>query len=113
MSWFRNLWKRLFPAEPKADQAAPSWANFFSDQQYRHFLSLVEGYFKQKKTPYRLGDGVVFLHEDEVGGNHQLGLFNLAQLCARQPRDEWSGIVEDHFQTMEKSQREQRVLEER
>src|SRR5262245_28132190 len=110
MSWLRDLWKRLFPAKPKAVQATPGWASVFSDQQYQRFVGLVEGYFQQKKTPYRLGDGVVFLHEDESGGNHQLGLFNLAQLCARQPEEEWAGIVEDHFHTMEKSQREQRVL---
>src|SRR5687768_15234266 len=107
MGWFRDLWKRLFAAKGERAQAAPAWANFFSAPQYRQFIGLVENHFRQKKIKYRLGDGVVFLREGEVEGHHQLGLYNLAQLCARRPQPEWHDIVSDHFKTMEKSQREQ------
>lgn len=113
MRWLRNLWKRLFGGRSQTVQEAPPWAHFFSGPQYQEFIGLVEDHFRRKKLRYRLGDGVVFLHESEPGDNHQLGLFNLAQLCARHPQAEWPNIVADHFRTMEKSQREQKVLEER
>jgi len=113
MRWLSDIWNRIFPGKRSAVAEAPSWANFFSADEYNRFIDLIERYFREKKLRYRLGDGVVFLEQTQRGDNHQLGLFNLAQLCARHSADDWNGIITDHFQTMEKSQREQHVLEER
>lgn len=107
------MWKRLFAGQRQPVQAAPAWAGFFTDQQYHDFLRLVERHFRKRRMRYRLGDGVVFLGNSKLGSQHQLGLFNLAQLCGQHPQGEWASIITDHFQTMEKSQREQVVLEER
>lgn len=112
MPWFRDLWNKLFPARNPPRKVAPSWATFFSDQQYRDFIHLVETYFRGRQVPFRMGEGVVHLEETEDGAQ-QLGLYNLGQLCARHPQQDWPNVIADHFQTMDKSQREQRVLEER
>src|SRR5205807_1332295 len=68
---------------------------------------------RARQANYSIGPGVVLLDEGDSGGNQQLGLFNLAQLCAKHPQGDWPSVIEDHFQTMQKSQREQLVLEER
>ena len=94
----------MFAGKKESARTAPAWASFFSDEQYRSFIAIVENHFRKKRLRYRLGDGVIFLKGSRLGGNHQLGLFNLAQLCARHGQEEWTNIIGDHFQTMEKSQ---------
>lgn len=91
----------------------PAWANFFTPQQYRAFLNGVEAYFAQQKRAIVLGDGVVYVDDPKSGGKHQLGLLNLAQMCARNEEKEWPEVIADHFRTLEKSHNEQKVLEER
>ncbi len=106
------FWRNLFSGwnEP---QTTPAWAGFFSLSQFRHFKRLVDGYFSRKRVPYQWGEGIITLEQGEHGSQHQLGLVNLAQICARNEEKEWGQIVEDHFTTLERSQTEQRALEQR
>lgn len=108
MSFWRNMLGGWLDPEPK-----PVWAAFFSDGQFRHFKRLIEGYFRGKGQPFSWGNGVITLAPGEPGGLHQLGLVNLAQLCARNEPREWGQIVQDHFDTLAKSHSEQKVLEQR
>lgn len=107
-----SFWQQ-FLGNWRKPERHPAWATFFSHAQYRHFRRLIEGYFHGKHQPFAWGEGVITLRPDEPGNLQQLGLVNLAQLCARNDPREWAQIVSDHFQTLEKSQTEQKALQER
>lgn len=112
MSFFRRLWQKLF-ARLRRAPLPPAWANFFTPEQYQLFLQRVADHFTSQKRRFTLGDGVVYVEDGKPGGKHQLGLLNLAQMCARNEPADWAEIVTDHFRTLEKSYSEQKVLEER
>lgn len=110
MNLLRQLWATLFPhwKEP------PRWANFFDARQYQKFLGLVDGYFRKKKQPFQMGDGVVhFGAAKEANHRQQFGLTNLAQICGQCDEKDWAGIIHDHFHTLQRSQSEQEVLSQR
>ena len=105
-----GLWNNLFRGWGKPEPA-PAWARFFNDEQFGAFKHLIDEHFRARNQKIEWGDGALILRQPE--GMQQLGLTNLAQLCARNDGDEWKQIVDDHFRTLEKSQSEQRVLEDR
>lgn len=111
MGMFRRWLDRLFTNKP-SPKTPPAWASFFSAEQYGQFLHLVAAHFRSKGVTFEMGDGVVLL-EPGSEGRQQLGLLNLAQLCGRNEPAEWPQIIAEHFDTLNKSQREQQVLEER
>ena len=111
MNFLKRLWQALFRRNRLV--APPAWANFFTPQQYRDFLHQVTAYFNKNKRRFTLGDGVIYVEDAKEGGKNQLGLLNLAQMCARNETKDWADIVTDHFRTLEKSYSEQKVLEER
>ncbi len=112
MNFFRRFWTKLIGRRGKPP-LPPAWANFFTPEQYQKFVERVAAHFKSQKREFTLGDGVVYVEDRVPGGKHQLGLLNLAQMCARNETEEWAEIVSDHFRTLEKSYSEQKVLEER
>jgi hypothetical protein len=107
-----SSWRDWLRGKPKPDKV-PGWASFFSPDQYALFHHLIDEHFQTKRQPITWGDGVLVLKPDDPAGLHQLGLVNLAQLCARNGEDDWASIINDHFNTLDKSQTEQRVLEQR
>lgn len=109
MSFFRRLVAKLFGSRSRPSAA---WARLFDEERGRRFEDLVKAHFRGRGAEFRLEDGLVVV-QDEDGAKQQLGLMNLAQLCARSEPLEWRGIIEEHFRTLEKSHREQQVLEER
>src|ERR1700730_18151722 len=111
MEFFR-FWKKLLPGTKK-NPLPPAWANFFTPEQYQKFIDCVTAHFTKRKRRFTLGDGVVYVEDGKSGGKHQLGLLNLAQMCANNEPKDWAEIVADHFRTLEKSYSEQKVLEER
>jgi hypothetical protein len=111
MSILRRIMAHLFPSN--VPSSVPPWADFFSLEQYQAFVAKVTAFFTQRNRKVELGDGVVFVAEEGRPAKHQLGLLNLAQMCARNDADEWDDIIADHFKTLEKSHKEQKVLEER
>jgi hypothetical protein len=107
-----SAWKDWLRGKDKPGKM-PGWASFFSLGQFAEFKHIIEEHFRNKGQDFAWGDGVLVLKPEAPGGLHQLGLVNLAQLCARHEAAEWPSIVDDHFNTLNKSQSEQRVLEER
>ncbi len=107
-----SSWQEWLRGKGKSEKK-PGWASFFSPDQFAEFKRLIEIHFQQKGQAFSWGEGVLLLKPEEPGGLHQLGLVNLAQLCARNPEGDWASIVDDHFNTLDKSQTEQRVLEQR
>ena len=112
MDFLQRFWKKLF-WRSKTPPVPPAWANFFTPEQYEHFIECVAAHFHGQKRRFTLGDGVVYVEDRKPGGKHQLGLLNLAQMCANNEPKDWAEIVTDHFRTLEKSYSEQKVLEER
>ena|ERR1051326_227387 len=88
------------PFQRKPDlPPVPDWANFFTPEEYAHFLKAVDAYFKNKKLDYELDDGMVKLKTNEFGfGN--LGLTNVAQICQQRKTNEYAKIVSQHFDSM-------------
>jgi hypothetical protein len=114
MSYLRDIWRKLFPgSKNRGTPRRPAWATFLTAEQYRLFLDCVRGHFTARKRRFTMGDGVILVEDAKKGGKHQLGLLNLAQICANNEAKEWPEIVADHFRTLEKSYGEQKVLEER
>jgi hypothetical protein len=111
MNFLRRLLSGLLP--PPKRHPVPGWASFFGPGQYQTFLDLVATHFSRAKCPFTLGDGVIHVDDDRLGGKQQLGLLNLGQLCARNEEKDWPGIIADHFRTLAKSHTEQQVLEAR
>lgn len=109
MNFLRRLLARLFSSPP----AVPAWADFFTQEQYRRFLRHIGDHFRKQKQKITVGDGIIILQNPPREGFQQLGLLNLAQLCARNEEKEWPDIIKDHFKTLQKSQSEQAVLEQR
>lgn len=109
MSGWRDWLKRTKSRPDKV----PAWASFFSADQYAAFTTIIEEHFQKKGQTIVWGNGVLTLQPSDPAGLHQLGLVNLAQLCARNEAGDWATIVDDHFNTLDKSQTEQRVLEQR
>ncbi|HWY88875.1 MAG TPA: hypothetical protein VNX28_19335 [Gemmataceae bacterium] len=112
MDFLQRFWKKLFSGSKKSP-VPPAWANFFTPEQYQAFIDCVANHFTSQRRRFTLGDGVVYVEDGKPGGKHQLGLLNLAQMCARNETKDWPEIVTDHFRTLEKSYSEQKVLEER
>ncbi|MDZ4818192.1 MAG: hypothetical protein SGJ20_04380 [Planctomycetota bacterium] len=96
---------------PDRERGGPSWAPFFTDQQWDQFIFEVKVYFANRSLPIEIEQGVVKVRtaEREV---HQLGLSNLAQMCHAAERGEWSAIVSRHFEMLERSQEEVKAAEE-
>lgn len=107
-----SSWRDWLMGKAKPDKA-PAWASFFTNDQFAVFRHLIDVHFQKKQQAITWGEGVLTLKPDDPAGLHQLGLVNLAQLCARNSEDEWATIIDDHFNTLDKSQTEQRVLEQR
>ena len=112
MSLFGPLWSKLARGA-KPHPLPPAWANFFTPAQYAEFVDCVSAHFTKQKRRFTLGDGVVYIDDSQPKSKRQLGLLNLAQMCARNDSKDWRDIIGDHFRTLEKSYGEQKVLDER
>jgi hypothetical protein len=75
--------------------SVPSWASFFDDGEYETFMRVVEDDLA-RRGEISIEDGVAEL-EIEGGGQHRLGLQNLAQLCNQVEREQWDALVREHF----------------
>lgn len=90
----------------------PGWAAVFNQNEYDHFVFLVEDYFAQHDQKIRIEDGAAIpLAPDKQGDRY--GLMNLAQSCAREEPDDWSSIIAQHFDTISRLDDERRELAEK
>jgi hypothetical protein len=95
-----------------------------SGGRLRAFLRAVEDHFRRRGRAVRIRDGVVYLSDDEASrgggrgggddndqdaGPSQLGLQNLAQLCAQVEPAQWPQTIARHFDALESSRAEAAV----
>jgi hypothetical protein len=84
------------------------WAPFLVAAQREVFLTLVEAEVRRLGVAYRMGDG--FVEVDAEDGPQNLGLSNLAQVCASAPVVDWPGIIKTHFDLVFGSVAEENAL---
>jgi hypothetical protein len=97
-----------FQDEPQDLYAPPpDWADFFTGRAYEAFLQLVLNYFQAREIDVAVGDGVLIDHDRDI----HFGLQNLAQMCHRSNRDDWSAIIEMHFDSLWDAERERKSLD--
>lgn len=91
---------------------SPEWASFFKPAEYRRFDKLVRLYFKQKRQPVEIDDGIVYLPSKSSSDRRQFGLLNIAQLCHQSKDDEWPTVIKDHFDRLESLDEHTDAIEE-
>lgn len=79
----------------RRETSVPDWATFFDDEEYDEFMVAVSDDLARRGEVV-IADGVALL-EIDGGGEHRLGLQNLAQLCNQVDRDQWLELVREHF----------------
>lgn len=79
----------------RSDDSVPGWATFFDGEEYEEFMEVVADDLA-RRGDVTIEDGVAEL-EIDGGGQHRLGLQNLAQLCNQVERDQWQDLVREHF----------------
>ncbi|HLP96431.1 MAG TPA: hypothetical protein VK168_20460 [Saprospiraceae bacterium] len=80
----------------------PSWASWFTPEEFQHFQETVNRYFQTQNLGLTWGDGVIEI-ENEQFGYKQLGMVNLAQSCKQSDLRQYPAIVTDHFETLKKA----------
>jgi hypothetical protein len=91
-------------------ESVPEWADFFTPAQWRRFLAEVDRYFRARRRPYRMEDGVVYVSGDEE--EQQRGLGNLAQYCHATTPDQWAEVIARHFDGIEAGRAEIDAVEQ-
>jgi len=74
----------------------PEWAMALGQKEYPPFMSAVEDYFKRYGNQYTIGNGSVYLGEN----NYEFGLANLVQLCAGIKPKDYPELIEHHFNSV-------------
>lgn len=81
----------------------PKWAAFFSEKEYSVFIKAVDSYLKDNlKLMYEIEDGVVRT-EEKLYGLSNMGLNNVARMCHRVKAEEYSKIIENHFNVLKEA----------
>ncbi|HEX2898628.1 MAG TPA: hypothetical protein VHS96_02805, partial [Bacteroidia bacterium] len=96
----------MFPFSSNKDDRnlVPSWADFFSAEEYLEFEKALGSYFDSLGKPFKIDDGTVrtnWMAGD--GGLQNLGLLNVAQMCKQGKLRDYPGIIRNHFEVMRKS----------
>ena len=84
------------------DQPVPGWARQLGRQGYHTFLSLIEGYFRNRDIVIEIDqdEGLVRPDVRAVASIGVFGLQNIAQVCRRADRDEWRDLITAHFDSI-------------
>ncbi len=77
-------------------QNVPTWASFFTHEQYATFLAEVSNYLSERNIDGTIDDGTVNINQ----GDQRLGLQNLAQICNQNDGAQWREIVFQHFDSV-------------
>ncbi|MCB9615146.1 MAG: hypothetical protein H6722_22125 [Sandaracinus sp.] len=88
--------------------SAPSWASFWSGEQYGRFVEYVKSELGRRGVQFEMGDGVVRVLGQAAGKSNELGLQNLAQKCRMaRSENEWPDIVRGHLEQVVGSGRDE------
>lgn len=80
----------------------PSWASWFTPEEFQHFEETINQYFQSQNQSITWGDGTIEVGS-ELFGFKQLGMINLAQSCKQNTLRLYKAIVTDHFETLKKA----------
>jgi len=80
----------------KTPARSPSWASFFTAEQFAIFQILVEAALAPRGFSGDVFEGTVQARSD-AGHCCRLGLQNLAQRCLRHGEVEWGRVIDEHF----------------
>lgn len=86
---------------PPSDLKRPQWMTYMNDDQYFHFINIVQKYFREIPLEILIDDGVIHVQENDLGLNN-LGLSNISQSCARHKIHEYKSLIYNHFDHMQK-----------
>lgn len=75
------------------NNSVPSWASFFTHDEYATFLAEVVSYLNERDIDGAINDGVVHVEATQ----QSFGLQNLAQVCNQNESDQWRQIIFQHF----------------
>ncbi len=84
------------------DHPVPGWARQLGRQGYHAFLSLIEGYFRNRDISIEIDqdEGLVRPDSGTQALSSVLGLQNIAQACRQADRDEWRELIAAHFDSI-------------
>lgn len=77
----------------------PSWANFFTKEEYTIFINEVHTTLNDFALEYKMEDGVIHLSNDR-----NLGLLNLAKQCKNSNLQNYKETIDDHFESIIKAE---------
>jgi len=84
------------------------WGKFFTEEEKKYFFQLVHAYFIIKKIEATITEGIVYIE----GTSLKLGLNNIAQICHQSARNEWTGLVAEHFDRLLETMQSEAEFEE-
>jgi hypothetical protein len=95
-------------------EPAPEWAAPLDADGHRAFMAALDVELRGRGREYRIEDGFVVADLDApgMGPGTQLGLTNLAQLCAALPRQQWPKAIRDHFDNLVRAARDDAELDQ-
>ncbi len=84
------------------DHPVPGWARQLGRQGYHAFLSLIEGYFRNRDILIEIDqdEGLVRPDSGTQAFSSVLGLQNIAQMCRQADRNEWRELIAAHFNSI-------------
>ena len=83
-------------AEVKGE-AVPGWADFMDAGEYAEFRRLTDQWLRDHRPGFREIEGGRVRVSLADGGEADLGLINLAQMCHMSGRDTWQELIAEHF----------------
>lgn len=95
-------------------EQAPAWAAPLDAGGHHAFLVALEADMSVRGRPYRIEDGFVVtdLGAPGMSPDTELGLMNLAQLCAALPREQWPLAIKQHFDNLASAARDDAELDQ-
>lgn len=91
----RTGYVRAVPLFRRRRPDPPEWASLFSPDEWHAFAELVRYEAGRRRWEEHVHEGLV------RAGDVPMGLTNIAQLCHGSPREEWTGLVAQHFVALE------------
>lgn len=95
------------------DHPVPGWARQLGRQGYHAFLSLIEGYFRNRDILIEIDqdEGLVRPDSGTPAFKSVFGLQNIAQACRQADRDEWRELIAAHFDSIFGATRDDNAFE--
>jgi hypothetical protein len=97
----------LFNNSQAAPINKPEWAAIFSDSEFLHFKDLIEKHYAGQDVTFDWNAGTITNNSDE----RTTAVVSLSRACKQHPQTNWAPMIDNFFDTMQKSHLEQAELE--